>query len=607
MTAVAVDPFDDQVVYVGLDGFLFRSDDGGESWTAVLSFPRGLIDDGLSESVASTLDSSDASPGARVGASLDESGDDGADDIDNPDADPDADDVNADELNTDDVDTAEDDGDPTADDLPQGSRRGENADDDTPDAADASVPNRVYAGVRSIVFVPGQKGSFYVATPRGLFRTLDSGKTFAELPVPGGAAENDVRDVVIDPMAPSRLFIATAAGLWITPDGGATFEQAAGPGAAVPTVCLAIHRVEDQTWIVLGTEAGLFRSRGNGAPGRLQGTEFTELLLHGTSTAPVIHAVAWARDGSILYAGTGRGLFAAERNAPILERYDGIPPDAPTSISIDPSEQGGIAVALARRSNSVVFSDDTGLTLVEVDRLPAPAANALARENKDPQRLWAATDRGLFHLEKGTGISVSGDGLAGLRDRFRKEPPLQDVVATALRRRGLGHDDAMWTRVRWAAILPRLQVRFDGQQSDGEISKDTFFFDDGTLVDDGTLLENGLVILTPSAADLWRVTALLSWDLDRLILNPDEASVFRSYPAAIGAEDALTDRVRELYVTRRRLVADTQFGTDKAKGKKALVDDVRQELKLQEIEATLASLVGSDVFQTPHIPQQEQP
>jgi photosystem II stability/assembly factor-like uncharacterized protein len=583
LTAVAVDPFDDLVVYAGLDGFLFRSDDGGDTWAVVLSFPRGLVDDGLSESVAAALDNADGQNAtAQQGAGLDD-GDDDDDGALDPDVDPDA--ADADELNADDTATEDED-----EELPEGNRQAAAGDDDAPDSADLSIPNRVYPGVRSLAFVPGQKGSFYVATPRGLFRTLDGAKTFVALAVPGGSAENDVRDVVVDPSVVGHLFVATAAGMWFSRDGGATLEPPTGVGRTVPTVCLAIDRVGEETWVVLGTEAGLLRSRDGGGV-------FTELLLHGHTVAPVIHAVAWARDGGILYAGTGRGLFAAERNAPILERYDGVPPDPPTAISIDPSETGGIAVALARRSNSVVFSDDTGLTLVEVDRLPAPAANALARETKDANRLWAATDRGLFHLEKGTGISLSRDGAADLRDRFAREPPLEMVVQSALRRRGLGGHDDRYARVRWAAILPRLQVRFDGVSTQGEISRDTFIFNDGTEIDDGTLLEDGLAIITPSTTTAWRLTALLSWDLDRLILNPAEGAVFRAQPVVQNAEHGLIDRVRELYVTRRRLIADMRFGTaSEASGKKALVDNVRAELKLQEVEATLASLVGADVF-----------
>ncbi len=602
LTAVAIDPADDRVVYAGLDGFLFRSDDGGDTFAPVLSFPRGLANDGLGDSLAASIDNDEVQGAAprSGGADLDDADndDDTAATLDNASDDADANDVNVDELNADGADIV-DEGD-EVDDLPQGSQRG--GDDDSPDAADLSIPARVHPGVRALAFVPGQKGSFYVATSRGLFRTVDDAHSFAAIKIPGGGAENDVRDVVVDPLAPSRIFLATAAGLWLSVDGGATLERAVGVGAAVPTVCLAVDRVGDATWIVLGTEAGLLRSRDNGVT-------FLELLLHGTGVAPVIHAVAWARDGGILYAGTGRGLFAAEREAPILERYAGIPEEAPTAISIDTSEQGGIAVGLARRSNSVVFSDDTGLTLIEVDRVPAPSANALARETRDPARLWVATDRGLFRLEKGTGISLSKDGLASLRDRFRKEPPLEDVVAEALHHRGLSHDDDRATRVRWAPILPRLQVRFDGQRAEGEITTDTFVFNDGTVVDDGTLLEDGLAILRPSTVNRWRVTALLSWDLDRLILNRAEGSVFRAQPGTLNAEQSLIDRVRELYVTRRRMLADMDLDLDKTQGKKALVDNVRRELKLQEIEATLAAIVGSDVFDANHIvtSQQEQP
>ena len=586
-TAIAVDPFDDQVVYVGLDGFLFRSDDGGESWGAVLSFARGLVEDGLSDSVASTLDNTSAEPpAARRTYSIDDGKDDdaGANSIDN-DVDPDADDVNNDELNAD--DNISDDGDASADDLPQGSSRAQL--DDIPDLADLSIPNRVYAGVRTIAFVPQQQGAYYVATPRGLYRSFDSAKTFTKVALPGAAAENDIRDVVINPDVPSHIVVATAAGVWSSVDAGVTLTRFTGVAATLPTVCMAIDTVGDQTWIVLGTEQGLLRSRDNGA-------NFSELLLHGAGVAPVIHAVAWARDGSTLYAGTGGGLFAAERNASILERHNGVPHDAPTSISIDPGEQGGIAVSLARRSNSVVFSDDTGLTLVEVDRLPAPSANALAREHNDSQRLWAASDRGVFRLEKGTGISINKDGFADLRQRFSREPSLEKIIELARAHRTLGNDNDRFARARWAPILPRLQLRFDMVERKGEATRDNFVFDDGTTIDDGTQINDGFLLVTPSDGTAWLFTGLMTWDLDRLILNPDEAALFRAQPVVQGGEHSLIDRVRELYVTRRRLIADREFGTDKARGTKALIDNVHRELKLQEIEAALASIVGSDVF-----------
>ena len=130
----------------------------------------------------------------------------------------------------------------------------------------------------------------------------------------------------------------------------------------------------------------------------------------------------------------------------------------------------------------------------------------------------------------------------------------------------------------------------------GEATRDNFVFDDGTTIDDGTQINDGFLLVTPSDGTAWLFTGLMTWDLDRLILNPDEAALFRAQPVVQGGEHSLIDRVRELYVTRRRLIADREFGTDKARGTKALIDNVHRELKLQEIEAALASIVGSDVF-----------
>lgn len=67
ITAVAVDPDDDQLLYAGIDGFLLRSNDGGESWRPVLSFPRGVaLDEADAETRARALDADPAAAGDEL-------------------------------------------------------------------------------------------------------------------------------------------------------------------------------------------------------------------------------------------------------------------------------------------------------------------------------------------------------------------------------------------------------------------------------------------------------------------------------------------------------------------------------------------------------------
>ncbi|MBM4282065.1 MAG: hypothetical protein FJ137_15335, partial [Deltaproteobacteria bacterium] len=424
LTAVAVDPADARVVWVGLDGFVFRSDDEGDSFIPVLSFSRGLADDSGEAGVARSGRGPVVDPGAA-----------------------------ADDTSSSLVDDA---GDFAGEDLPDGSSSGGGF--DPLDAVDLSVPSRVEVGVRAFAFVPRSRGVVLVATPRGLWRTMDAGGSFERVGVPGGVRANDVRDVAVDPARPTRLYVATAAGLFLSADGGASFVRGPGRAATVPGVCLNVAVVDGATQVVYGTELGLMRSRDGGVT-------FGDLLLRGAAAFPVIHAVARqpasSSGGEILYAATSRGLFAAERGAPILERYNGVPTDAATALAVDPLEPGGIAIAFRASGHGVLFSDDAGLSLVEVDGLPSPQAMALARNPNDTTQLWVAADRGLFRLEAGTGITLSKDNVRGLRERFAKEPSLNRLTLTALRRRGIAPaDDVPMERALWAAALPRIEARY---------------------------------------------------------------------------------------------------------------------------------------------------
>ncbi len=577
LTAVAVDPSDPRILWVGLDGFVFRSDDEGENFVAVLSFPRGLADDSADDTAADALD--------------------GQGSVDDP--------TTSLANRAADVDEPEDDmADGTGEDLPDGSTTSTAPPDADPiDSVDISVPSRVETGVRGFAFVPGSPGVVLIATPRGLWRTIDSGGTFAQIEIPGGTRANDVRDVAVDPERPSRLFVASAAGLWMSRDGGASFARGPGRAATVPGVCFDVSSVDGVTQVIYGTELGLMRSKDGGA-------SFVDLLLRGAAAFPVIHAVARqpasSNTGEIVYAGTSTGVFAAERGAPILERYNGMPTEAATAIAVDPLEPGGVAVAVRNGAGGVLFSDDAGLSLVDVDVLPSQQALALSRDPKDPTQLWVAADRGLFRLEKGTGITLAKDQVRALRDRFSKEPSLNRLTLTALKRLALSPtDDVPMERAWWAAALPHVEARYTLNVGATDDVRQTFLFRDPAAValapfldpslDDTALLGDGVLVFSPERKFTNTLWIGLSWDLDRLIMNDAAMSAARQIPVRAGAERDVINRVQALYVQRRRLVAELYVAPRRVNeaGKR---DRIHKELQLLELEAHLASLVGFDAF-----------
>jgi hypothetical protein len=584
ITALAVDPFDDAVIYVGLDGFVFASDDGGDSWRPLLSFARGLADDGtLNDTAVDAFDS------GTNGQAIDDPLADGVGGGAGP---------GADDLSLADPDAAEGEDDQDADRFfaaDPGVRGAFDAADDPVDVIDTSVAARVEAGVRAFAFVPGSRGVFLVATPRGVFRTTDGGAAFERIRLPGGARANDVRDIVVDPTRPTRLWIGTAAGLYFSPDGGASIVRAPGRVGAIPIVDVAIDATGPgrPPHLLVGSERGLLRSRDDGET-------FTDLLLQGAGAFPVVHSVAWVESTDTVYAGVAEGLFVGQRGAPILERLDGLPPSPPSALSPDPLWPNGLAVALRGADGGVVFSDDGGLSFTSIDVLPARAPMALARERRDPSRLWVATERGVFRLQPGTGIRIGGDALAALRARFAQEPDLTTVTERVLRSHGMLRDDGdLRQRATVSSWLPRVRVRYDVYQGDATQQRNSFIFRDPSTLppiieDDGNndLFGDGLLIVSPSQSFVQQLWVQLSWDLDRLILNPQVLRSARQLPLLRNAERRLVDETRELFITRRRLIAEIQAPSSTLSPR----DRVLRELRLREVEARLEGLAGDDLF-----------
>jgi hypothetical protein len=586
VTAVAVDPMDPKLVYAGVDGFLFKSDDGGDSFRPVLSFPRGTAgddtgDDSRGRGVVTDDDLATGDPldqGTPAGR-LSDLPEDVADD----EALPEGDTTNFEELQQ-------------SGSLPGGV---------VLDGGNIVAWPRAGPGVRAIAFVPGTKGIVYVATPRGLYRSSSSGETFDRVTIPGAVRDNDVRDVVADPLRPSRLYIATAAGLYISRDGGVTLLKAFGVVGDASCLAVAAGVLDGGVNVLVGTEVGLFRASENGE-------EFREMLIKGEAPDTAVGAVAIALDGEISYAGTARGLFSGERSTPILESYGGVPPVLVQAIDPDPRRRR--AVALGTRTRGVILSDDAGLTILEgADNVPAGEVFAIARAASDPAALWVATDRGLFKSVPGTGIRISDKQMDKLRSAWAQEPTIGETLQRALAYARIEPDryESMATRARLAPLLPRLQVGYN--YDNGQQLRTTYVLRAADALPPGADPDNdnadlfgniGFFQLAPAVGETHTFTVLLVWELDRLILNPDELRGGARQTYRASAEHRISDHVQEAYAARRRLMTEMQLD-DKKRGNTdaALKRLVQQQLRLEELTAELDAATGGAFTQ----PQQEQP
>ena len=84
-----------------------------------------------------------------------------------------------------------------------------------------------------------------------------------------------------------------------------------------------------------------------------------------------------------------------------------------------------------------------------------------------------------------------------------------------------------------------------------------------------------------------RLTIGATWELDRLIFEPQEMAVAREAVRTANLRDRVLDEVTRRYFERRRLQVDLELAppTD-------LSDRVRKELRLQELTADIDAFTG---------------
>ena len=268
--AVAIDPVIPSNIYAGLGGAayhipLFKSADGGASWTSFAQFPAGGYAYGWISSLLVSFASPNtlyaaANPGDWYGAVF-KTTDGGANWI----------------------------------------TTGLRAEESTVMALDASNPNTVYLGD----YDPGGCGEAWVD------KSVDGGSTWTQ---PYGYwSIGPVNALVTDPKNPSTLYAGTPEGAFKSADGGATWSNI---GLSMGVTSLALDPGARNTiyaaaganeWAVNAGFLGMFKSTDGGASWRPINNGLVRVL----GSRSTVTALAIAPDnGSTLYAATsGRGVF----------------------------------------------------------------------------------------------------------------------------------------------------------------------------------------------------------------------------------------------------------------------------------------------------------
>ncbi len=154
------------------------------------------------------------------------------------------------------------------------------------------------------------------------------------------------------------------------------------------------------------------------------------------------------------------------------------------------------------------------------------------------------------------------------------KPPVAEVQEAALRRATLAPRIAeRWLRrARAAALLPEVQVGLDLRSDQG--------WQLDQAADNGDELSQDL-----GAGRNLQLRA--SWDLDRLIFNPDELRAARAALDLADVRERLLIRVTQLYFERQQLLLEIA-SLPARDGREA----IGRQVRLAEVEAILVGLTG---------------
>jgi photosystem II stability/assembly factor-like uncharacterized protein len=270
-----------------------------------------------------------------------------------------------------------------------------------------------------------------------IYRSVDAGATWSRLPFPRHFL-GTVTALAIDPADPSRYYAALSAehsyygGLWISSDAGQTWELSEDlQGKSAEAIAIW---AKDPSVIVVGTRAGVWRSRDRGANWERISAPWNHEMRIITAVAidPVNADVIYAGTTHLPWKTTGGGKDWKIIHAGMLDDSDVF------SIFIDPLRPN---VVLASACSGIYRSESAGEKWTKFPGIPAShrRTHVIRLHPEKPNVIYAGTTLGLLKSVNGGAVFRQVNQLHILSMAF--DPSNPERIYFATERSGLWRSD----------------------------------------------------------------------------------------------------------------------------------------------------------------------
>jgi len=251
--------------------------------------------------------------------------------------------------------------------------------------------------VQALVQAPSDPHILFAGTLKGVYRSNDSGVTWAQISPPGSHEIHEIESLAVDPRNPEIVYAGTWHLPWKTTDGGKTWRNIKQGIIEDSDVFSIIVDPEHPRVVYLSACSGIYKSENGG------------LLFHKIQGIP-----SEARRTRVLmqdpenlqtvYAGTTEGLYKTVNAGKTFERMT----DSDVVVNdvyVDPANSNRVLLATDR--GGVLASNDAGVTFTPANQgISERKIAALLVDRNDAQRLYA----GVVNDKQFGGVFRSGDG-----------------------------------------------------------------------------------------------------------------------------------------------------------------------------------------------------
>jgi photosystem II stability/assembly factor-like uncharacterized protein len=278
----------------------------------------------------------------------------------------------------------------------------------------------------------------------GVVKTADGGATWT---AGTGFLSLEVTSVLIDPSSPKRLFVGTTqGGVHRSDDGGATWTLSNEGLTDRSVLSLAAHPSAPGTFLV-GTEEGAFRSTDSGASWKP--------ALQGSCEPEVQHIRFAPSNNKRVWAHSGRSFCQLARSDDGGVTWKEVKTPSPDStllghfaFHVDNESPDRIALSTDRH---LYLSSDAGATWSEATGIPPTSRVQAVVAGKGPEELFAATNKGIHRsADGGKTWTAAGRGVESLNVRRLLFDPASGTIWAGAWREGIlrsTDEGKSWSRI----------------------------------------------------------------------------------------------------------------------------------------------------------------